>query len=394
MTIYDAAMAVVLVGGLIRGAWRGITWQLASIGSLVLGYLFSYPISAQIAPLLPGSAEATRAMSMAAAYAVVSGGVFAVAWMVRGAIHKLKFDAYDRHLGMMLGGVEGAAVGILLTLLVVSVSPNTREPIFSSTSGKVVGSVMNALGPVLPGEVRRILEPFWNNAVGTGEPAVADQDQDQDQDDAPAAEPESPAVASEDPALPAPAPAPAAVPATPTVASKPARPTRTASPSPVDPSVFPVVGRAEKKPTAAPTAQAQPEPAPTARSVFDSIVDQGKQAVEQAVVETLDDDPDQKASSIRELVEKDKKRLQDAVSGVVGGVKQNVTKQMQGRTGQVQNRINQVQNQAVRARRQAEQKIDAAVGRTSQAIDQTIDQQFQKLDKLGGLEPAPEKKPQ
>ncbi len=79
MTIYDAAMAVVLIGGMIRGAWRGITWQLASIGSLALGYLFAYPISAQIAPLLPGTPEMTRALSMAVAYAVVSGGVFGAA---------------------------------------------------------------------------------------------------------------------------------------------------------------------------------------------------------------------------------------------------------------------------------------------------------------------------
>jgi len=364
MTIYDAAMAVVLVGGLIRGAWRGITWQLASIGSLVLGYLFAYPISAQIAPLLPGSAEATRALSMAAAYAVVSGAVFAVAWMVRGAIHKLKFDAFDRHLGMMLGGVEGAAVGILLTLLVVSISPNTRGPIFASHSGKVVGSVMNALGPVLPGEVRRILEPFWNSAIAAGAPAVADQDSPEPAD--------APAVASEAPALPS-------------------RISALASKSQVDPAVFPVVGRVAEKPSAETLPQA--EAAPSARSVFDSIVDQGKQAVEQAVVGSLDSDPDQKAGSLRELVEKDKRRLQDAVSGVVGGVKQNVTKQVQGRTGQVQSRVNQVQNQAVRARRQAEQKLGGAIDRANQAIDQTIGQQFERLDKIGGLEPAPEKKP-
>jgi membrane protein required for colicin V production len=372
MTIYDAAMAVVLVGGLIRGAWRGITWQLASIGSLVLGYLFAYPISAQIAPLLPGPAEATRAMSMAAAYAVVAGGVFAVAWMVRGAIHKLKFDAFDRHLGMMLGGVEGAAVGILLTLLVVSVSPNTREPIFSSPSGKVVATVMNALGPVLPGEVRRILEPFWNNAVGTAAQAVADQD-------------EEPSPTADDPA------SPAIAPETPAVASSKPQPATPAGRR--DAAVLPAAAQVVVKPAAATPAQAQADAATSARSVLDSLVDKGKQAVEQVVVESLDTDPDQKAGSFRELVDKDRKRIQDAVTGVVGGVKQNVTKQVQGRTGQVQDKINQAQNQAARARRQAEQKLGGAIDRASQTLDQTINQQFQKLDQIGGLEPAPGKRP-
>ncbi|MDR3622149.1 MAG: CvpA family protein [Paludisphaera borealis] len=355
MTIYDAALAVVLIGGMIRGAWRGITWQLASIGSLVLGYLFAYPISAQIAPLLPGPAETTRALSMAVAYAVVSGGVFFAAWMVRGTIHKLKFDAFDRHLGMMLGGVEGAGVGILLTLLIVSVSPNTREPIFASPSGRVVGSVMNTLGPVLPGEVRRILQPFWDAADGSNGQSVADSDEP-----APAPAPESPAPA-------------------PVVAASVVQPVTPASTR--DAAVRPVAGRGEETPALeAPAQPAQAGP----RSVLDSIVDQGKQAVEQVVVESLDTDPDQKASTIRQLVDKDKKRIQNAVSDVVGGVKQNLTKQAQGRAGQVQGRVNQIQGQAVKARQKVEQKI-------GDTIDKTIDQQ---LDRLGGLQPAPEKKPQ
>mgnify|MGYP001366422167 CR=1 FL=1 len=157
MTIYDGAMAAILIAGMVRGAWRGITWQLASIGSLVLGYLFSYPVSAVIAPKLPGTPEAARAMSMAAAYVVVSTAVFAVAWMVRNVIRRLKFDAFDRHLGMMLGGVEGIAVGILATILVASVAPRTRDVIFSSPTGKLVNGLVSHIGPVLPGEIRDAL---------------------------------------------------------------------------------------------------------------------------------------------------------------------------------------------------------------------------------------------
>ena len=39
LTIYDAAMAGIIVAGMIWGAWKGVTWQLASIASLVLGYI-------------------------------------------------------------------------------------------------------------------------------------------------------------------------------------------------------------------------------------------------------------------------------------------------------------------------------------------------------------------
>jgi membrane protein required for colicin V production len=62
---------------------------------------------------------------------------------------------------MLLGGLEGAFLGLVATMFVVSLAPSTRGPIFASTSGHVVGRVMDAAGPVLPGEVRDVVMPFW-----------------------------------------------------------------------------------------------------------------------------------------------------------------------------------------------------------------------------------------
>ena len=112
-------------------------------------------------------------------------------------------------------------------------------------------------------------------------------------------------------------------------------------------------------------------------------MEEGRQTVEKVVVESLDTDPNQKAGSLRQLVDKDKQRFQNAVSEVVGSVKQDLNKQVQGRTQQVQGRVSRYQQQAVKARQNLEKKI-------SDTIDQTIDQQF---DRLGGLQPAPEKTP-
>ena len=81
-------------------------------------------------------------------------------------LHKLKFEAYDRHLGMLLGGSEAACLGMVVTMFVVSLAPATRQPIFSSPTGRVVGTVMNNLGPVLPDEVRKVLAPLWDSSSG------------------------------------------------------------------------------------------------------------------------------------------------------------------------------------------------------------------------------------
>lgn len=165
MTYYDAAMAGVVIAGMVWGAWRGITWQVASIASLVLGYMVAHPLSGQLASQFPGDPVVSRALAMLVVYAGVSGGVFLAAWVVRATLRKLQFEAFDRHLGMVLGGCEGALIGLVATFFVVSLAPQTRTPIFSSPTGKVVGQVMSTLGPVLPTEARAVLTRFWDGSI-------------------------------------------------------------------------------------------------------------------------------------------------------------------------------------------------------------------------------------
>ena len=171
MTRYDVVVAGLVLGGMLWGAIRGVTWQLASIASLVLAYLFSHQISGYLAPYIPGDPIVNRAGSMLAAYLLVSVGVFFLAWMVRATLKAMRFEAYDRHLGMLLGGIEGGLLALVGTLFVVSLAPATREPIFSSFSGQVVAQVMDKAGPVLPPEVREVVTPFWAH-VKNAEPSA------------------------------------------------------------------------------------------------------------------------------------------------------------------------------------------------------------------------------
>lgn len=178
MTLYDAAMVALILGGMAWGAWRGIVWQIASLASLVLGYTVAHTASDDLAVHFPGDPVVARGLAMVVIYAAVSGGVFLAAWMVRATLRKLQFEAYDRHLGMVLGGLEGALLGIVATLFVVSLSPQSRGPIFASPSGKVVGRVMKTLGPVLPGEAREVLAPFWADREAVAD--VRDDDRDEE----------------------------------------------------------------------------------------------------------------------------------------------------------------------------------------------------------------------
>lgn len=167
MTIYDGAMIGIVLLGMIWGAWRGITWQLASIASLILGYLVGFPLSAQLAPHFPGEPIVARSLALLASYAGVSGAIFLAAWVVRETLRQWRFEAYDRHLGMVLGGLEGAVIGLAVTLFVVSFAPSTRTPIFSSRAGHVVSWTLDSFGPALPAEIRKELEPVWAQVDGT-----------------------------------------------------------------------------------------------------------------------------------------------------------------------------------------------------------------------------------
>lgn len=162
MTPYDAVMAGVIVAGMIWGAIRGFIWQVAGLASLVLGYTASHMGSGQLATYFPGDPLVSRSLAMAAIYVGVSGGIFVVAWLLRATLRTMKLESFDRHLGMLAGGLEGALLVLVGTLFTVSLAPSLRDPIFQSPSGKVVASLMGSVGPVLPDEARTVLAPFLN----------------------------------------------------------------------------------------------------------------------------------------------------------------------------------------------------------------------------------------
>jgi membrane protein required for colicin V production len=191
MTVYDVVMIGLVVAGMIWGSIRGFSWQIASIGSLVVGYFGAHRVSAYMLPFLalyqPGDPAIQRGTAMLLAYLVISGGIFLAAWSLRATLRKMKFEVFDRHLGVVLGGIEGALLGVIGTLFVVSLSPKAREPIFSSQAGHVVARVMDAAGPILPGEVRDVITPYWGRVPVTDspQPAVADDAAPKTSDDPP-----------------------------------------------------------------------------------------------------------------------------------------------------------------------------------------------------------------
>ena len=176
MTPYDALMIGVVVAGMVWGAIRGITWQVASLASLVLGYAVAYPVSGELASSMPGKPIVARALALLLSYVVVSGGIFGLAWLIRATLRRLKFEAYDRHLGMLLGGAEGALLGTVVTVFALSLAPSTRGPILESPTGRLLGVTLHQVEPIPAGrDSPRSLATLVGRAGGR-RPAGGDRD--------------------------------------------------------------------------------------------------------------------------------------------------------------------------------------------------------------------------
>ena len=341
---------------------------MASIASLILGYTSAHTLSSQITPYLPGEPEVQRMLAMAVVYIAVSGGVFGLAWMIRGTLRKLKFEAFDRHLGMLLGGLEGVGVGLLVTMFVVSLAPATREPIFTSPTGRVVGTVMNNVGPVLPQEIRNVLAPHWERRSLVNQRGGRSGCR--------------PEARTRPPHCMTPKRQARSARCFPPFTRRRVRGIRPSSPPALDLPPLEEVPAADS----VATQRGIPDPAGPRRdsgvtaSMLKGIVKDGRKQVEQALVETLDTtEGDQKPASLRELVNRDKQRVKAAVQNV-GKSKQKLGSQVKDRLAKGQQDLEQAVSESVI---KGHQQVDQAV---SDAIDQ-------QLRKLGGLESAPQKAP-
>ncbi|MBW3540267.1 MAG: CvpA family protein [Planctomycetes bacterium] len=160
---YDLVVLAVLAYATVRGAIKGIVWQLAVIASLVLCFAFSESLSAVIAPYIGLKAPLNRWIAMFVLYIVFAFISFGIARQLREWIEKAKFVELDRHLGAVFGFIKGAIFALVLTFFAVTLSesaPGLRATVFESYSGKAAAIIMDRLHPVMPDELHDVLEPY------------------------------------------------------------------------------------------------------------------------------------------------------------------------------------------------------------------------------------------
>ena len=159
---FDIFILFMLLFTTIRGAAKGVAWQLAGIGALVLCFMFATPLSLTLAPMIKVAAPLNRWIAMLGIYLVFSFGTFAIARGFREALEKARFVEFDRHMGALFGLFKGAILALVITFFAVAMSEQTRTYILKTYTGYAAAHIMNALDPVMPKELHAILEPYMH----------------------------------------------------------------------------------------------------------------------------------------------------------------------------------------------------------------------------------------
>ncbi len=162
MDIYDLLMLLVLGANLLLGLWKGMVWQVATIGSLVLSYFMALRYSTTLAPMLGISAPLNRFVAMLLLYLASSLFVWMVFRAVSGFIDRLKLTEFDHQVGGLFGAAKGVLWCVGITFFTLSLIPMARGAVLESRSGHYIALLLNHADDVMPTEFHQVLDPYLN----------------------------------------------------------------------------------------------------------------------------------------------------------------------------------------------------------------------------------------
>jgi len=157
---YDIFMLAVLALAVLLGAWKGMAWQLASLGSLVLSFLVAMRFGGPLAPYVSAQAPWNRFIAMLILFLLTSLAVWMVFRLVSGVIDRVKLKDWDHQAGALFGLVKGIVLCVVITFFAVTLSEWARQIILKTYSGHYIAVLLEKGTPIMPDEVRRVLGKY------------------------------------------------------------------------------------------------------------------------------------------------------------------------------------------------------------------------------------------
>lgn len=166
---YDLIVIAILLFAAYRGLQRGIIYQIATIASVVLCFIFAEAISAAVAPAIPLDPPLNNWIVMVGAYVFFSFVAFGFARVLDTWVEKAKMKEFNRFLGGSFGLAKGALLCLVLTFFAVTMSEKARIALKDSKSAMYAAIIMDRLHPVMPEKLQGALDKYLAFYEGTFE---------------------------------------------------------------------------------------------------------------------------------------------------------------------------------------------------------------------------------
>lgn len=173
MAVYDIVVLVVLGFTVLLGYQRGLARQIASIASIVIGYMVAMSFREPLSKAIPAEAPWNKIAAMAILFLAASLLVWSIYASISTSLKKMELKGFDHQAGALFGGIKGLLLCCIGTMFAVSLLGNrVHQSIHESKSGHFVVSTIYQLAeylPIVPAELRAYLDPQFqrfNQSMG------------------------------------------------------------------------------------------------------------------------------------------------------------------------------------------------------------------------------------
>ncbi len=183
---YDVLVVCILLFFMIKGASRGLIWQLAGIAGILLCLTFAGTASRVIGPHINLAPPTNQWAVMFITYLLATFVAFGFARTLNGWINQLELKEFNRHLGAVFGLLKGALLVLIMTFMIVTFSAKSRDMLKDSKAAQIAARVIYQIEPIVPdklsAQVAKYIDMF--EQTGFGKNSVLSDDEVLPEEDA------------------------------------------------------------------------------------------------------------------------------------------------------------------------------------------------------------------
>lgn len=167
---YDILVVCILLFFLVRGAARGLIWQLAGIAGILLCLTFAGTASKVIGPHINLAPPTNQWAVMFITYLLATFVAFGFARTLNSWINQLELKEFNRHLGAVFGLLKGALLVLVMTFMIVTFSAKSRDLLKESRTAHIAAKVIYQIEPIVPdklhAQVAKYIDMFEQTGFG------------------------------------------------------------------------------------------------------------------------------------------------------------------------------------------------------------------------------------